>query len=162
VIGVAGVGVGGASGSPEEGAAALAVEFFLLGRCNNISNVRKDASSGLSNLSRFLRILLALRISFVGGLRCWRGALGWRAWPSSINCRPSWNCLRWGHCIALMGSSDLGWLWCLVGLHHRRLTWGKSLRPLLPVRHSTSRLGLPDCFQLLLSWEGSCSHLARM
>jgi hypothetical protein len=46
VIGVAGVGVGGASGSPEgvAFAATLAVEFFLLGRCNNVSNVREDAS----------------------------------------------------------------------------------------------------------------------
>lgn len=45
MIGVAGVGVGGASGSVEGVAATLvAVEFFLLGRCNNVSNVRKEAS----------------------------------------------------------------------------------------------------------------------
>lgn len=45
MIGVAGVGVGGASGSPEGVAATLvAVEFFLLGRCSNISNIRKKAS----------------------------------------------------------------------------------------------------------------------
>jgi len=46
VIGVAGVGVGGASGSPEgvAFAATLAVEFFLLGRCNNVSNVREESA----------------------------------------------------------------------------------------------------------------------
>lgn len=73
VIGVAGVGVGGASASLAGVAAALLV-FFLAGRYNRVSNVVQTTVERITHLL-FFGVLLPFGISFVGSLWRWRSAL---------------------------------------------------------------------------------------